>query len=130
MKGYPYGAIKRLDKYSDGVLSTLYLCFALYSQKNNSDFFMHYFEAGVLNRQLRGIVQVGARAHGLLNVTAEDFFTLKTPVPSITEQKQIAYVINCCDRKIKLLRKERTAFLNQKKGLMQKLLTGQIRVIA
>ncbi len=91
---------------------------------------MHYFEAGVLNRQLRGIVQVGARAHGLLNVTAEDFFTLKTPVPSITEQKQIASVINCCDRKIKLLRKERTAFLNQKKGLMQKLLTGQIRVIA
>ena len=127
MKGYTYGAIKRLNDYPEGVLSTLYLCFALSSREHCSDFFAHYFEAGLLNRQLRGIVQVGARAHGLLNVTTADFFALQIPVPFFIEQKQIASVLNACDREIELLRKKQAALREQKKGLMQKLLTGEIR---
>jgi type I restriction enzyme S subunit len=128
MKGYPYGAIKRLDYYPEGVLSTLYLCFALSLQEQCSDFFMHYFESGHLNRQLRGIVQVGARAHGLLNVTASDFFTLKLPVPAYNEQTRIAAVLSTCDREIELLLRKEIVLREQKKGLMQKLLTGEIRV--
>jgi len=128
MKGYPYGAIKRLDYYPEGVLSTLYLCFALSSQEQCSDFFMHYFESGHLNRQLRGIVQVGARAHGLLNVTASDFFTLKLPVPAYNEQTRIATLLSTCEREIDLLRRKEIALREQKKGLMQKLLTGEVRV--
>ena len=127
MQGYPYGAIKRLNDYEVGVLSTLYLCFAFCSQENCSDFFMHYFESGLLNRQLRGIVQVGARAHGLLNVSTRDFFALKIPVPSEAEQIRIAAVLSTCDREIELLKKKQEKLKEQKKGLMQKLLTGEIR---
>lgn len=128
MQGYPYGAIKRLDDYPEGVLSTLYTCFGLNSDLHCSDFFMHYFEAGVLNRQLRGVVQVGARAHGLLNVAIGDFFGLKVKVPSLQEQEWIASVLNACDSEISLLRRKLEAIQQQKKGLMQKLLTGKVRV--
>ncbi len=128
MQGYPYGAIKRLNEYSEGVLSTLYLCFTLASQEHCSDFFLHYFEACLLNRQLRGIVQVGARAHGLLNVTSSDFFALNMPVPSLIEQKRIASVLNDCDREIELLKRKQEKLKEQKNGMMLKLLSGEVRV--
>lgn len=130
MKGYPFGAIKKLDDYDEGVLSTLYLCFATNSNDADSDFFMHYFEYGLLNEQLGGIAQMGARAHGLLNVTATDFFNMLVKIPSSEEQQRIAQVLNSADKEIEFLSNKLKALKNQKKGLMQKLLTGKIRVKA
>lgn len=128
MKGYPYGAIKRLDRYDEGVVSTLYLCFALAADACDADFYMHLFESGLLNRQLRRIAQAGARAHGLLNVSAQDFFNLQVPVPSQEEQQRISRVLSILDEEIRLLREELHCIREQKRGLMQKLLTGQVRV--
>ena len=75
--GYPYGAIKRLDKYSQGVLSNLYICFSI---KNytvcESDYLLYLFESGGLNKKLRAICQEGARNHGLLNIKKSDFFEI------------------------------------------------------
>ncbi len=128
MKGYPYGATKRLDNYDSGVLSTLYLCFQLVSEKCNSDFLVLLFESGMLNSQLRGIARMGARAHGLLNVTADEFFEMSIPIPPLAEQKRIASFFTTIDSEIELLRQELEALKAQKKGLMQKLLTGKVRV--
>jgi len=48
--GYPMGAIKRLNRYADGVVTTLYICFEISeSTKANGDFWEHYFESGLLN---------------------------------------------------------------------------------
>lgn len=128
MNGYPYGAIKRLDAYDEGVLSTLYLCFELSADCCYSDFYKHFFEAGVHNEQLRSIVQVGARAHGLLNVTLHDFFALKVLCPPIEEQKKIASTIDIAERELDLLRSQLRDLKEQKRGLMQQLLTGKRRV--
>jgi type I restriction enzyme S subunit len=128
MNGYPYGAIKRLDAYDEGVLSTLYLCFKMSSEICHSDFYKHLFEAGVLNVQLRKIVQVGARAHGLLNVTLHDFFALKLMCPPTEEQKAIASTIDVAERELDLHQAQLEALREQKKGLMQQLLTGKVRV--
>ena len=44
--GYPWGAIKRLDRYEKGVLSTLYIVF---KPKNiNSDYLLSYYDTGVI----------------------------------------------------------------------------------
>ena len=59
MKNYPYGAIKRLNKYDEGILSTLYICFAVSEKNNNSDYYEHVFESGLLNQGLRSVTQVG-----------------------------------------------------------------------
>ena len=59
MNGYPYGATKRLERYEQGVLSTLYICFRLIDNKENPDFYKYYFESGLLNRELNMITSVG-----------------------------------------------------------------------
>ena len=73
-KGYPLGAIKMLTRYDQGVVSTLYICFRPKEGAIDSDFMRHFFESSVFNRELYAIAHEGARNHGLLNVTPEDFF--------------------------------------------------------
>jgi len=48
--------------------------------------------------------------------------------PTIEEQQRIVQVLDACDREIRLLEAELEALKQQKRGLMQKLLTGEIRV--
>jgi type I restriction enzyme S subunit len=128
MNGYKYGAIKRLDKYQKGILSTLYVCFRLKDKECNSDFYMHFFNGNMLDRELQAVAQVGARAHGLLNITAHDFFSINIPKPPHEEQLSIAKILTAADNEIIDLEKKLKGIEKQKRGLMQKLLTGEVRV--
>ena len=128
-KGYPLGAIKKLNNHKKAVVSTLYICFRSLKDKINSVFLEQYFEIGLLNKELYKVAQEGARNHGLLNITLKDFFSVKLYIPSdISEQQAIANVLLTADDEIDLLNKKLTLFKEQKKGLMQQLLTGNIRV--
>ena len=127
--GYPLGAIKRLDAQEEGIVSTLYLCFALDGdQAPVSDYFTYFCEAGGFNRQIYQVAQEGARNHGLLNVTAEDFFSLSMPVPPREVQERVVRVLSSALRELTLLRNQLSALREQKRGLMQKLLTGRWRL--
>ncbi|MFQ2905410.1 restriction endonuclease subunit S, partial [Aeromonas caviae] len=128
--GYPMGAIKRLNLYADGVVTTLYICFEISeSTKANGDFWEHYFESGLLNKGLSQIAHEGGRAHGLLNVKPTDFFSLKVPLPSLDEQQKIAAVLFTADQEISALQHKLDALKQEKKALMQQLLTGKRRVL-
>jgi type I restriction enzyme S subunit len=59
-----------------------------------------------------------------------EFSRIKVPLPSLAEQRAIANVLEMARREIKLLEQLREQVQIQKRGLMQKLLTGQIRVPA
>lgn len=127
--GYPYGAIKRLDIYEDGIVSSLYLCFALNPDAALlSDYLVHFCEAGGFNHQIHRVAQEGARNHGLLNVAANDFFSMKLPLPPIEEQARVVSIIGDAGKELTLLRTSLGQLRRQKRGLMQKLLTGQWRV--
>ncbi len=129
MKGYPFGATKRLDECDEGVVSKLYIVFSISEPGAlDSNFLVHLFEAGVLNRQLCRISNLGSRAHGLLNVVTSDFFGMKVQLPSLPEQQRIAAALGTLDGEIQLLADLHAAMKEQKKGLMQQLLTGKIRV--
>lgn len=119
--GYPWGALKRLERYDSGIVSPLYICFA---PKNGvcSDFYKQYFEAGLFNREIYKIAQEGARNHGLLNVSTEDFFNAMLADPPIEEQRKIAEILGCCDEVIRLKKELIAEKKKQKKALMQKLL--------
>ena len=127
-EGYPLGAIKRLDDYDQGVLSPLYICFKLSSEKVNSDFITHYFENGGLNHGIYKIAREGARNHGLLNVSVKDFFEIDLVLPLPEEQKKVASVLNETMNEVELLETQLEKYQKQKKGLMQQLLTGKVRV--
>ncbi len=127
MNGYPYGAIKRLELYDDGALSTLYMCFTL---KDNvlPDYYTHLFSSEIVNRELYKIIQVGARAHGLLNVTQDDLYNIHILFPPLPEQEKIAEILTICDKVIELKEKLIEQKTQQKKWLMQNLLTGKKRL--
>lgn len=61
-------------------------------------------------------------------ITKEELSNMSFPIPPLAEQEKIADILSKADEEIELLNKKREAFKLEKKGLMQKLLTGQIRV--
>lgn len=87
--GYDFGSIKRLDRYTMGALSTLYICFAL--KKHDSDYNKAYFDSLKWYREIYKISAEGARNHGLLNVPTDAFFETKHYLPqNLNEQRKIA----------------------------------------
>lgn len=54
--------------------------------------------------------------------------SLQMNIPSLEEQEKISEVLKLADKEIELLEKELEALKLQKKGLMQRLLTGEVRV--
>ena len=82
---YPFGAVKRLDKLDDGVLSTLYIVFSI-SDNIQSDFLASFFDTTKWHSQVRQRASEGARNHGLLNISADDFLDIDIAVPSKEEQ--------------------------------------------
>lgn len=127
--GYPWGATKRLNDFEKAVVTTLYICFCLKDEnKSSGDFFEQFFEANLLDRGLTQIAHEGGRAHGLLNVTPDDFFDLKIIVPEFEEQTAIAQVLQAADKEIQLLKAKADKLKEEKKGLMQQLLTGKKRL--
>ena len=97
---YPWGAIKRLDNYEQGVLSALYICFT--TQDNiESDFILQYFESPKWHKSVSEIAVEGARNHGLLNISVQDFFQTYHYVPKEKkEQTKIATLLYLIDERI------------------------------
>lgn len=125
--GYDYGSIKRLDRYEDGVVSTLYICMSLTSD-TNSDYLTHYFDSMKWNKSVSEISAEGARNHGLLNISTEAFFQTKHYLaPSLPEQQKIADFLSNVDSIITAETKILNILQKKKKALMQKLFTQQLR---
>ena len=100
--GYDYGTIKRLNKYDEGCLSTLYICFAIKSNAIDSNYLECFFDSLVWYKDMANVCTEGARNHGLLNVDIEEFFNIKVVYPAdIEEQKKTAKILNNLDEKIK-----------------------------
>lgn len=97
---YPWGAIKRLDNYEQGALSSLYICFA--PQDNvESDFILQYFESPKWHKGVSEIAVEGARNHGLLNISVQDFFHTYHYIPKDKkEQTKIAKLLMLLDKRI------------------------------
>jgi type I restriction enzyme S subunit len=88
-KDYPWGAIKRLDRYDNGVLSTLYIVFR---PKNvDTDFLATFFDSNRWYQQVGFRATEGARNHGLLNIAPKDFFEIELNIPqNESEQTHVA----------------------------------------
>lgn len=125
--GYPYGAIKRLKDSEKGIVSPLYICLVA-TNGIVADYFAQYFEVGLLNREIHSFAQEGARNHGLLNISVEDFFNSHIVFAPEAEQQKIAEILQAQDKVIELKEKLLVQKQQQKKYLMQQLLTGKIRL--
>jgi type I restriction enzyme, S subunit len=93
--------------------------------KIDDSFYKHYFKSYIFIGHL-AVAVIGIRDGK--QISYGDFAFLKLPYPIIEEQQKIAAVLNAADREIELLEKRLEALNKQKKGLMQKLLTGRVRL--
>jgi type I restriction enzyme S subunit len=119
------GSIGYQNMHDAALISPMYTVFRTRAGVDHSflfklvktELYRHIFEAntnGSINR--RGALRW------------DDFTRLKVHLPSETEQRRIAAVLDTCDRGIELLQKQLDALKEQKRGLMLKLLTGEVRV--
>ena len=102
-EGYPFGAVKRLDYYDIGALSTLYILFEITDNNISSDFIVSYYMTHLWYKEISKRAAEGARNHGLLNISTEDFFDSELNIPnSIEEQVKIGNFIKQLDKFITL----------------------------
>lgn len=115
----PWGAIKRLEHYDNGVLSTLYIMFRILDEnKVNSDYIVSYYVTNLWHKGVREVAAEGARNHGLLNIAPVDFFETTLTIPSNeNEQKNIGEYFRRLDRLITLHQRQQNLWKFVRKGV-------------
>lgn len=120
--GYPFGTVKRLNRYDKGVIPSLYIAFMPNTIFINSDFMEMYFETSLWHKEVSTRASEGARNHGLLNISPSDFMDIYMKIPEkIEEQKKIAKFLEDFDSLIALHQRKLEHLQEQKKGLLQKM---------
>jgi len=90
-----------------------------------SDFLSQYLKSSVFLDQLEGLKSGSAIRRLVLKAIKE----IKVLLPSsIEEQQKISSILNSSDEKVEVLQEKKNKYEQLKKGLMQQLLTGKIRV--
>ncbi len=128
--GYPSnhieeGSIGLLLTHDIGIVSPIYTVF-----KCIDNIIPEYLYAVFKTDTFRHIFAISTNAsvdrRGSLRWRA--FSLIRFPLPSIKEQQAIVEVLNVSDREIAQLDTKLKSLEKQKRGLMQKLLTGEVRV--
>lgn len=119
----PWGAIKRLDCYENGVLSTLYIIFGIKEDVPvDSDFLASYYSTNLWHKGIHEIAAEGARNHGLLNIAPADFFETKLMIPQdVEEQKKIGKYFTMLEALITLHQRKCDQTKKLKKFMLQKM---------
>jgi len=121
------GAIALVGPDGDGALvSHRFPTYIFDTSKMLPEYFKHLMVTDRFFYELDLISPGGAGRNRVMN--KGDFLKISVIVPGIEEQKKIAGVLGAFDNQIGLLKKYLEKLQKQKKGLMQKLLTGEIRV--
>ncbi len=126
-KTYEFGCIFDLEAYEAGLVPHVYVCFRLTNGLSHR-YFKYLFEADYLKPQLGALVNTGVRNNGLLNIKPTEFMQTKVPVPCFEEQESIADMLYNSSRTIRVLQDKLACLKDEKKALMQQLLTGKRRV--
>lgn len=124
---YQFGCVFPLHDYEKALVPHVYVCFKFH-ENVDTNFIDQVFKADYLKAQLSALVNTGIRNNGLLNISPANFLKVTVPLPPIEEQKQIAAILTTARQEIDLLKKQADAYRRQKRGLMQRLLTGEWRV--
>ena len=113
---YPYGAIKRLDSFEEGALSSLYICFCV--SNIDSNYLCYYFDSNKWNYEVKIISGEGARNHGLLNLTPSDFFNIRIFKPhTLEEQCKISNFLELIYAKEKIINRKINILKKYKEGI-------------
>jgi len=92
----------------------------------NTNFYRLFFKSYIFIEKYLNLAVIGIRDGKQISIP--DFLSIKIPVPPLEEQKEIAEVLSICQQEIDLMKQLAGKYKTQKRGLMQKMLTGEWRV--
>lgn len=120
------GSFARLDSYSDGLLSPMYVVFSVNEQIISSDYFLNWMSSNEAKQRIAGSTQGSVRE----SVGFDALCSFPFKLPPMDEQLKIASVFSTANQEITALQQNLDALKREKKALMQQLLTGKRRVKA
>lgn len=118
------GSLDLLKNFEEGILSPMYVVFETIPTKLNSNFLYYHLKSFWFSGHISMFVQGSVRD----SLAFDGLSGMKFFIPSIEEQTAIANVLQCADDELQLLKKKLEQLKEQKKGLMQVLLTGKKRL--
>lgn len=118
------GSIARLDGWDQGLVSPMYVVIETEQDKLLPDFFLYWLQTAEAKQRIKRAVQGSVRE----SVGFDDLCSLPIPMPGLNEQAAICGALNEIDNELEALLALATALKKQKRGLMQQLLTGKLRV--
>lgn len=114
-----------IDRELDGCIGFATLNTRPYIKKLNPHFLSWYFNSEYF---INWCVSMST-GDGRQNLNLKDFVKAEIPLPSLNEQKKIVSVLTNADKEIELLEQQLADLQQEKKALMQMLLTGKVRVV-
>ncbi|MDC0603236.1 restriction endonuclease subunit S, partial [Aliiglaciecola sp.] len=87
-----------------------------------------YLLQHIASEHFKSYVDAVKTVTAIPHISAKDIKHFKIPLPSVEEQQKIATVLTNADREIELLEQQLADLKQEKKALMQQLLTGKRRV--
>ena len=94
----------------------------------DTEFYRIFFKTYIFIEKYLNLAVIGIRDGKQISIP--DFLSIKIPLPPLEEQKQIAETLSTAQYEIDLLKQLAEKYKTQKRGLMQKMLTGEWRVMS
>lgn len=117
------GSLAMLNEYDEGILSPMYIVF-----KANENIDKSYLLQCLQSWWFRGHIPAYTQGSVRDSLSFDGLCSMKFYIPSLEEQKTISNILEQADKEIELQKQKLASLQDQKKGLMQVLLTGKRRV--
>jgi len=119
-----YGALGRFDGLKDGIVSPAYRVLRL-SPDVHSEFMVQLLRSHHIRFLLEARSSQGNKEGKRRLLQRDEFASIEYNMPPIETQKEIAQKLSCFRNDIIVSERQIEALTRQKRGLMQKLLTGE-----
>ena len=119
-KQFPEGYIAMLTDYDEAALpNSIFTCFKITTEECVPAFINQLFQNNYHGEWLRRYIEVGARAHGSLNVDCTHLWNMPLALPKKEEQERIAEVLTKLDELIINESAKMDSLKDYRVGLMQ-----------
>ncbi|SEH99456.1 type I restriction enzyme, S subunit [Paenimyroides aquimaris] len=118
------GSLDLLRNFDEGILSPMYVVFSTDEKHLLADFLYFHLKTQWFYGHIPMFVQGSVRD----SLSFDGLCSMKFFIPTIEEQAAIVKVLQAADKEISLLKAKAEKLREQKKGLMQVLLTGKVRL--
>ncbi|MBR0305112.1 MAG: restriction endonuclease subunit S [Bacteroidales bacterium] len=117
------GSLAMLNEYDEGILSPMYIVF-----KANDNIEKNYLLQCLQSYWFRGHIPAYTQGSVRDSLSFDGLCSMKFYIPTLQEQKAISAILELADKEIKIQKQKLATMQEEKRGLMQVLLTGKRRV--